>query len=191
MPSLRLPEPPLRDDRVVLRPWTEADLPAAAEGARDPLVPRFTRVPENQSDAELRRFFGTHDAALAGGEALWLAISDAASDAFLGSSGLMRFDWEELRCEIGYWVAPWARGQGVATRATRLLSRWALLDLGLGRLSLHADTDNPASHRVAERAGFIREGVLRSYERRKGMRHDLVSYSLVASDLDTDSSARS
>ena len=184
MGALRFPDPPLRDEQVLLRPWIEADLPAAAEGARDPLVPRFTRVPENQSDAELRRFFETHGAALAGGEALWLAIADAGSDAFLGSTGLMRFDWEELRSEIGYWVAPWARGQGVATRAVRLLSRWALLDLGLGRLSLHADTDNPASHRVAERGGFTREGVLRSFEQRKGRRYDLVSFSLVREDLE-------
>ena len=184
MASLRLPDPPLRDDRVVLRTWVEADLPAAAEGARDPLVPRFTRVPENQSDAELRAWVDTHDAALETGEALWLAIADAGTNAFLGGSGLMRFDWEESRSEIGYWVAPWARGRGVATRAVRLLSRWALLDLGLGRLQLHADTDNAASHRVAERAGYTREGVLRSFEQRKRRRYDLVSFSLVRDDLE-------
>jgi RimJ/RimL family protein N-acetyltransferase len=182
VPELRFPDPPLSDERVLLRPWAEADLPAAAEGARDPLVPRFTRVPENQSDAELRAWVETHGAALETGEALWLAIADADTDAFLGSTGLMRFDWEESRSEIGYWVAPLARGDGVATRTVRLLARWALLDLGLGRLSLHADTDNAASQRVADRAGFTREGVLRSYEQRKGVRYDLVSYSLVTAD---------
>jgi RimJ/RimL family protein N-acetyltransferase len=183
MSRLRLPDPALADDRVRLRPWTEADLPAAAEGARDPLVPRFTRVPENQSDAQLRAFFDTHDRARETGEALWLAIADARDDAFLGSTGLMRFDWEELRGEIGYWVSPGARSAGIATRTVKLLSRWAVLDLGLGRLALHVDTDNLPSQRVAERAGFAREGVLRSFEQRKGRRYDLVVFSLVASDL--------
>jgi RimJ/RimL family protein N-acetyltransferase len=65
----------------------------------------------------------------------------------------------------------------------RLLAPWALRELRLARLALLTDVDNAASQRVAERAGFTREGILRAYEERKGQRHDVVSYSLVPADL--------
>jgi RimJ/RimL family protein N-acetyltransferase len=179
---LPIPDPPLTDERVRVRPWSEADVSPGLIASRDPLVPRFTRVPEDQTEGQLRAFIGSR----ANGEALSLVIADAGTDEFLGAVGLMRFDWPERRAEIGYWLAPAARGRGVATRAVRLLSGWALSELGLMRLALHADTDNLASQRVAERCGFTREGLLRSYEERNGRRYDLVVFSLLREDLQPD-----
>jgi RimJ/RimL family protein N-acetyltransferase len=76
------------------------------------------------------------------------------------------------------------RGKGRATRAVRLIASWALPEMRLGRLQLHTDPENVASQRVAERAGFTREGVLRGYNgRRHGTRADAVVYSLVPQDL--------
>ncbi len=150
--------------------------------SRDPLVPRFTGVPENQTEEQLRAFIDSH----AGGEALSLVIADSESDEFLGAVGLMRFDWPKRRAEIGYWLAPAARGRGIATHAVRLLSRWALGDLGLMRLDLHTDTDNLASQRVAERCGFTREGLLHAHEEPNGLRHDVVVFSLLPGDLPQD-----
>ncbi len=71
----------------------------------------------------------------------------------------------------------------MATRAVRLLSRWALTELGLSRVQLGTYIDNYASQRVAERCGFVREGVLRSYIEVKGCRHDVVMFSLLPDDL--------
>ena len=65
-----------------------------------------------------------------------------------------------------------------------MLAEWALTTLGLERLELLANPKNEASQRLAERAGFTREGVLRRYRRRHGVREDLVMYSLLAEDLD-------
>lgn len=183
MTALPLPDPPLADDLVRLRPWSQADVHAAFRATQDALIQRFTRVPENQTEADVRRFFEGREPARRIGEALTLVIADARSDDLLGVISLLRLEWEQRRGEIGYWVAPWVRGRGVATRATRLLSRWALRDLGLARVALHTDTDNEASQKVAERCGFAREGVLRSYEQRKGSRHDFVVFSLVREDL--------
>jgi len=98
--------------------------------------------------------------------------------------GLLGFDWDERRCEIGYWLAPWARGRGAATRAVALLAPWALRELGLARVALHTTPDNEPSQRVAERAGFTREGVLRSYEERDGRRLDVLLFSLLPADLE-------
>jgi RimJ/RimL family protein N-acetyltransferase len=64
-----------------------------------------------------------------------------------------------------------------------MLAEWALRTLGLERLELLANPDNEASRRLAVRAGFTREGTLRSYRRRHGVREDLVMFSLLAEDL--------
>jgi RimJ/RimL family protein N-acetyltransferase len=99
----------------------------------------------------------------------------------VGSIGV-RFDQRE-NGEIGYWCSAEARGRGVATRALRLLARYALDELGVGRLELMIDPDNVASRRVAEKAGFVEEGVLRSHmSHPDGRRRDSVMYSLLSSD---------
>jgi RimJ/RimL family protein N-acetyltransferase len=67
------------------------------------------------------------------------------------------------QAEIGYVVGPAARGRGVGTRTLRLLTDWGFAELGLERLELWIDVTNAGSERVAERAGYVREGVLRSY----------------------------
>jgi RimJ/RimL family protein N-acetyltransferase len=188
--AIPLPDPPLVDDRVRLRPWREADLPAAHAGSHDPLVPRFTNVPERQSRAELTAFMASHEPLRRSGAALELAIADAADDAFLGTIGLLRIDWPNARGEVGYWLAPHGRGRGAATSAVRLLARWALAALPLARIELHTDPDNAASRRVAARAGFTEEGVLRSYDTRKGRRYDSVVHSLLPGDLAGMSEAR-
>jgi ribosomal-protein-alanine N-acetyltransferase len=78
---------------------------------------------------------------------------------------------------------PEARGKGLATRAVRLISSWALHDLGLTRVGLLTEPSNLVSQRVAERAGFQREGILRAYAEIDGRRIDYVSFSLLASDI--------
>ena len=101
----------------------------------------------------------------------------------LGGCGLARFDWEDRRAEIGYWVSKEARGMSVGTSAVTLLSRWALGPLGLERIELLTDAANEPSIRVAEKAGFTREGLMREYRRRGNGRWDLVMHSLLVSDL--------
>ena len=90
------------------------------------------------------------------------SIVDADDDAYLGSTGL-DIDLERETGEIGYQVAPWARGRGVATAAARLVRDWAFDQLDLGRLEIAADVDNIASQRVAQATGLTYEGVGRGY----------------------------
>ena len=183
MAALPYPAPPLADAAVRLRPWRDADVDPAHAATRDPLIPRYTRVPKDQTKLGLRAFIAEREVRRRAGEVLSFVIADATSDAFLGTVALLRFDWDENRTEVGYWLAPGARGRGVATRAVTLLARWALLELGMARLSLTTDVGNLASQAVAERAGFTREGVLRSFQERDGRRFDIVMYSLLPEDL--------
>ncbi len=86
--------------------------------------------------------------------------------------------------EVGYWLAAPARGRGVATRAVRLLCAWAFEELSLARIQLHTLPGNVASERLAERAGFTREGLLRSFAEMKGRRVDINMFSLLPGELE-------
>jgi len=109
-----------------------------------------------------------------------MAIADHETGGLVGAIEL-RLGEEG---SIGYWVAPRVRGRGVATRALILLARWAVTEGGVERLVLTTHPENIASQRVAEKAGFVREGVLRSDLRFREGRRDSILYSLLPSDLD-------
>ena len=144
---------------VVLRAPREDDVPALVEGCRDPLTKRFTaRVPDPYGPEEARAFVALCASTREAGEEWHVAIADARTDELLGMTGVHHIDREAGDGYAGYWVGPRHRGRGVATAALRLVVAAARDELGLRRLQLQADVDNPASHRVAEAAGFVRVG---------------------------------
>jgi RimJ/RimL family protein N-acetyltransferase len=106
-----------------------------------------------------------------------LVIGEGDDAALRGSIGLRTI--APGVAQTGYWVAPEARGRGLAGAALVLLSRWALATLPLIRLQLFTDVDNHASMRVAERAGFAPEGTLRNWYDLRGERRDAVMFSLL------------
>jgi ribosomal-protein-alanine N-acetyltransferase len=183
MPEIPLPDPPLRDGPVALRAWRQDDLGSIVAACQDPEIPRWTAVASPYTERDARAYLDRADRDRLAGRELGLAVVDAGDDRLLGSCGLARFDWTDRKAEIGYWVAAEARGRSVGTVATRLLASWALRELRLERIELLAHPGNEASQRLAVRAGFVREGTLRAYRRRKGRREDLVMFSLLAPDL--------
>lgn len=179
---LSYPDPPLAEGAIELRPWEDADLDVMVAICSDPDVARFTRVPDPYSEADARAWIDAQPGRLEAGDGVTFAITDGGG-APVGSVGLRIDPGDPDIAEAGYMVAPAARGRGVATTALRLASHWALRDLGIARVHLTTHVDNEGSQKVAERAGFRREGVLRSWEEIRAARVDLVMYSLVASDL--------
>ncbi len=103
----------------------------------------------------------------------------------VGSIGVRWLEPDQGVAEVGYWVAAEARGLGVCTRAVTLVARWLVGEHGMERVQLRADEQNVPSRRVAEKAGFTREGVLRSsrYNPRLGRRMNFVMYSLLKDEL--------
>ena len=101
---------------------------------------------------------------------------------FLGLALVPQIDRETRTAELGYVVAPAARGRGVASEALRQLSAWAVAELGIFRLELLISVDNAASKRVAEKCGYVREGVLRSFHVKQDVREDTEIWSRLASD---------
>lgn len=108
------------------------------------------------------------------------AIVLADTDEYLGGIDVRSGPWPVG--EIGYGVRHEVCGRGVAPRALRLLARRALDEVGLVRVELVTDVDNRPSQRMAEKAGFMREGVLRQRLTIRGRTSDCVMYSLVPSD---------
>jgi RimJ/RimL family protein N-acetyltransferase len=171
---LRPPQPPLEDGVVALRPLDERDAPAVERA----LV-----------DSEIRRWFDNSGASvrqvMERSSGRW-ERSEAAEFAILDGGRCVGSIWLHLgpssRATVGYWLLPEARGKGLMTRALLLVTRWAFAGLDVKRIGLLADPRNAASVNVAERAGFKREGVLRSWADVNGERVDHVSYSLLPAD---------
>ncbi len=180
---IEFPVDGLVDGPIRVRLRADSDTAAMVEACQDPEIQRFTTVPDRYGEINAREFARQSAIALAGGTALNLAIADSASDELLGSVGLRRHQIDLERWSAGYWVARWARGRGVATAALRLICRFGFDELGATRIELCAEPENAASLAVAERVGFAREGLLRSYELVKGRRRDMLMYSLLPDDL--------
>jgi RimJ/RimL family protein N-acetyltransferase len=171
----------VRGEGVVLRPWRIEDVPAVTAACQDAEIARWlAHVPEPYTQADAR--FYVQDCMAASNDRKPFAITDAATGEVIGSID-MRINRMQTG-HVGYWLAAEARGRGLATAALRALSRWAIEELGLGRVELVTDPDNIASQRVAEKAGFRREGVLRSIlVNRDGSRRDGVMFSLLPDEL--------
>jgi [ribosomal protein S5]-alanine N-acetyltransferase len=178
VPGLQRLDVALTDGEVALRDWRALDVEAMVAPLNDPAIARWTRVPSPYTRAHAVEFLTQADAAMATGEALSLAMVGAGGGELVGSIALHVDSWEYRRGRIGYLVFPAARGRGLAPRAVRLLSRWAFDRAGLTRLGILTAVGNLASQRVAQKAGFAREGVLRAY-----MDEDMVSWSLLPGDL--------
>jgi RimJ/RimL family protein N-acetyltransferase len=171
----------LSGEGVRLRPWQVDDAPAVAAACRDPEIPRWIPfLPSPYTEEDARRYVS--NCMESDDDRFPFAIVDPDSGRLLGSID-MRVN--PMRTgQIGYWVVADARGQGLCTAALRTLSRWAIEDLSLGRLELITDPANVGSQRVAEKAGFLREAVLRSHLlHRDGRRRDSVMFSLLPGEL--------
>ncbi len=164
----------LSDDVVTLRPWSRDDAAFILEAGADPAIRRYSvphdrrghpAPPRSISDAETTvneiaanwRAFATTGTP----SGVAFAIVDASTDEVAGMCGVDEWSKEDV-AQIGYWLAPTARGRGFATRATILLTRW-LFELGAARVFLTIVAGNDTSVEVARRAGFVYEGTMRSH----------------------------
>jgi RimJ/RimL family protein N-acetyltransferase len=151
----------------------------------DGLLPAFTD-PETRDAGNLPAF-GREElvaslrelpALAESGRLLPLAAVNAQTGEVIGAGMLHHLDAERRIVEIGYWVLPQARGRGIATTIARRLAEHAF-SLGVDRVAAYVNVDNSASERVLERAGFTREGVVRSMPKPDGQRVDKTLFSLL------------
>jgi [ribosomal protein S5]-alanine N-acetyltransferase len=177
-PPLRVPQ--LRSGPIVLRPFVLADLPLVREAAADPYIPTITSVPPAYSDDEGRAFIERQFERSEGGHGFPFVIAAAADPEHgIGALGLWLREIESGRASIGYWLTPSARGEHLAGWALRGVVAFAFQTLAIPRLHLFVEPWNVASQRTAEAAGFVREALLRGWERVDDSQRDAFSYALL------------
>ena len=138
-------------------------------------------MPEPPPEGFARSWYERYERRRADGEGEAFAIA-GDDGAFLGLALAPTIDEEAAEAELGYIVAAHSRGRGVASGALELLTRWAFDERGVQRAYLMIDVDNPASKRVAERAGYRLEGVMRSTYVKQGRRADTELWSRLPGD---------
>jgi RimJ/RimL family protein N-acetyltransferase len=178
---LTRPEPALADDAIRLEPLTVTLAPELEWVlGGDPDITRFTRIPSDPDVDFLTGWLARYERAWEDGSAAGFAVRDAASGEAVGFAGVVQLDLDKQEGEIGYVVAPSARGRGVAGRALSLLTHWGFERLGLQRIELRIDPANEVSARIAERAGYRHEGTLRNTYFKEGLRSDIGIWARVA-----------
>jgi RimJ/RimL family protein N-acetyltransferase len=155
-----------------------ADVRALLE---DPEVLRFTRIPEPPPEDFPERWLERYEQGRREGSREAFAALDG-DGRFVGLALAPTIDREDGEVELGYIVPRAERGRGVATAMLRELTRWAFESAGAQRVVLIIDVENPASERVADRCGYVREGVMRSIHLKQGIRVDAALWSRLPSD---------
>jgi RimJ/RimL family protein N-acetyltransferase len=172
--------PPAPEIRLEL--LGQSHLAAIAEMNADADVLRYTRVPVPMPRGWEREWLAFYEEGRRDGTREAFAVVDAEDGSFLGLALAFGIDRDGRQLELGYVVAPQARGRGVATRALELLTEWAFAELDALRIELWISAENEASKRVAERAGYRYEGTLRSFHFKQGIREDFEVWSRLPSD---------
>ncbi|MFD5326923.1 GNAT family N-acetyltransferase [Streptomyces sp. NPDC127092] len=181
-------------DRLVLRPYEEADIPAFTEMMNDELVVAWTSVPHPYTRANAEEWVRRiAPAERAEGRGIVFAVTEFLTQRLVGTVHLYGTNWRTRATEVAYVTAPWARGEGYATESVLAVAQWLFGDRGFERLELRTAADNTASQQVAQKIGCISEGVLRNAwiarsQTETGewaeIRTDLIVWSLLPEDLD-------
>ncbi|MBC6446278.1 GNAT family N-acetyltransferase [Actinokineospora xionganensis] len=116
-----------------------------------------------------------------------VSVLDAETGELLGVLSWHETGWGRTRAcgawNLGVMLLPAARGRGLGAVAVRLLIRHLFATTDLDRVEAATDVDNVAACRALERAGFLREGVVRGAQLRGGVRRDMILYGVLRSDL--------
>ncbi|MFE0187516.1 GNAT family N-acetyltransferase [Streptomyces sp. NPDC059008] len=188
------PDISISTDRLVLRPFEEADVPALAEMMTDELVTSWTALPHPYTTADARAWATGEAAAVrTEGRGIALAVTEFLTQRLVGTVHLDHTDWRVRSTEIAYVTAAWARGEGYASESVLAVAQWLFQDQRFERLELRTAADNTASQQVAQKIGCISEGVLRNAWIARSrtedggwtdIRTDLIVWSLLPEDLD-------
>ncbi|WP_069814133.1 GNAT family N-acetyltransferase [Streptomyces sp. TP-A0874] len=188
------PDVSISTERLVLRPFEEADVPTLVEMMDDELVTAWTALPHPYTPRHAHEWATRlAPAERTEGRGIVLAVVEFLTQRLVGSVHLHNTDWRCRSTEIGYVTARWARGEGYASEAVQAVAQWLFRDQGFERVELRTAADNTASQQVAQKVGCISEGVLRNAwiartQTEDGgwteIRTDLIVWGLLPEDLE-------
>ncbi|WP_432250089.1 GNAT family N-acetyltransferase [Streptomyces sanyensis] len=190
------PDVSISTERLVLRPYEDADIPAHTEMMNDEMTTAWTSAPHpytarDAGDWVHRRAPGERTS----GRGIVFAVTEFLTQRLVGCVALRNTDWRTRATEVSYVTAPWARGEGYATESVLGVAQWLFRDRRFERMELRTAADNTAAQQVAQKIGCLSEGVLRNAwtVRAPGpdggwseLRTDLIVWSLLPEDLEAD-----
>ncbi|MEV8418387.1 GNAT family N-acetyltransferase [Streptomyces niveus] len=188
------PDVSISTERLVLRPFEAADIPAHIEMMNDEPVIAWTSAPYPYSAQDAEEWVSSiAPAERTEGRGLVLAVTEFLTQRLVGLARLKNTNWRTRTTEMSYVTAPWARGEGYATESVLAVAQWLFRDQSFERIELRTAADNTAAQQVAQKAGCISEGVLRNAwiartQTETGswidVRTDLIVWSLLPEDLE-------
>jgi len=168
---------------IRLEPLDGRHLDGVCDLVADPEVLQYTRIPEPPPDDFAQSWIASYEAGRDDGTRAGFAAVTGDGE-FVGIGLAPTIEREDRELELGYIVPAHARGRGVATEILRQLTAWAFGEVGAMRAYLIIDVENRASERVAQRCGYVQEGVMRSIHLKQGRRVDAGLWSRLPSDAD-------
>ena len=189
--------PTVETQRLVLRPFQMFDVDRMSQLINDREIAANTRTidfPYPDGAAEL--WIRQHPGMWLKGEAAIFAVclkvqkdsegsdADETQDQLVGAMGLEICETNH-HAELGYWIGRPFWGQGICTEAAKRVVQFGFEQLGLHKIHAHHLVRNPASGRILEKVGMIKEGLLRGHVRKWGVFEDVATYGILRSDFET------
>ncbi|MEN8650078.1 GNAT family N-acetyltransferase [Streptomyces sp. 21So2-11] len=173
----------LTTERLLLRPFEQADTDAVLLACQDPGIQRWTTIPSPYERWHAESFVGRQapDGWRSGTVHSFAVLTRGGAELVAAVSTVRREQSDTA--EIGFWAAAGYRGRGYVTESVLALAHWVFTTVGVERLEWRAEVGNTASRAVAEKAGFVLEGTQRSGIVNKGIRRDAWIGALLPSDL--------
>ncbi|WP_018351352.1 GNAT family N-acetyltransferase [Longispora albida] len=183
-PVRRFPPLTVQTPRLLVRALTLADAPAVTAVFDDRQTRRWLPFPDPFTPDDAQQWCTDLAADRRdSGDGDHYAVERREDGKLIGCLWAKRTDWAAQVTQVTYAMSPEVRGMGVACEALDALSVALVLEHGFHRVELRIAPGNLASRRVAEKAGFTYEGLLRNAGYVHGGRVDLEVWSLVAADL--------
>jgi ribosomal-protein-alanine N-acetyltransferase len=181
-PSSRSPR--LTTDRLILRPFFEADAEDVARLAGDRLIAATTlRIPHPYELHDAKTWLATHAESWVKGRGVNWAIERLEDRELIGTVGL-DLDLPHERAMMGYWIGHPFWRQGYGTEAAGAAMRYAFVGLGMHRVDAHALAGNEYSIRILTRIGMLPEGTWRDFVKKWGTFHDVHAFAMLRDDFD-------
>ncbi len=171
--------PTLETERLILRKMVLNDAEAVFAYASNSEVSRYTLWETHRSIEDSRAFleFATQKYEN-GGEPDW-GIVYRGNGCLVGACGLVNWEAEHARAEVGFVLSREYWGRGLMSEAVRAILRFGFERMNLNRIEARCIAENAASARVMEKAGMVYEGTLRQREYIKGAYRDIKLYAIL------------
>jgi len=174
--------PTLQYGLITLRAPEERDIIPLFEGVKDPIIPKFTRIPAIYPITNAEHYVRERSPiGFTMRTELQLALE--YDGKFAGALSFHTLNLDEAKAEIGYWVTADIRGKGIATQATKLLTGYGFDTIGFHRIEALVVESNKPSLKVLSNAGYQQEGILRdACCQDDGSRENMIMFAAIRTD---------